>query len=263
MVEILVLAKVTVDVQAVKIDTDSNEPILKGVPMKVSDFDRNAMEEALRIKAKLGGKVKVLTAGPPEAKDQMRQLIAMGADEAHIVTDPNFGAMDYAAVSRLLAAAVRKLGKTDLILAGEASIDQYSGQMGPRIAGALGLPSISYVRRLTPDKDGILAEREMGDVVEEYKVPYPALITVTKELNEPRLPNMMQIIGASKKPITEWKSDGLGVPASELGAKVKVLGLKGITMKRKNVIFTDDAPAAAQKLVEALRNEGVLGGGAR
>jgi electron transfer flavoprotein beta subunit len=263
MAEIAVLAKVTVDVQAVKIDAETKEPILKGVPMKISDFDRNAMEEALRIKAKLGGKVRVLTAGPPAAKDQMRQLIAMGADEAYFVTDSGFGTLDYAAISRLLVAAIKKMGKIDLIVAGEASIDQYSGQMGPRVAGALGIPSVSYVRKLTPEKDAVLAEREMGDIVEEYRVPYPALITVTKEINEPRLPNMMQIIGASKKPITEWNAEGLGVPAPELAPKVQLLGLKGITMKRKNIIFTDEPPAAAQKLVEALRKEGILGGGAQ
>jgi electron transfer flavoprotein beta subunit len=263
MVEIAVLAKVTVDVQAVKIDAETNEPILKGVPLKISDFDRNAMEEALRIKAKLGGKVRVVTAGPPEAKDQMRQLIAMGADEAHFVTDPGFGAMDYAAVCKLLAAALKKLGKLDLVLAGEASIDQYSGQMGPRLAGAMGLPSVSYVRKITPEKDAVIVEREMGDIVEEYRVPYPALVTVTKEINEPRLPNMMQIISASKKPITEWKPEALGVTAPELVPRTQILGLKGITMKRKNILFTDEPPAAAQKLVEALRNEGVLGGGAR
>jgi electron transfer flavoprotein beta subunit len=151
----------------------------------------------------------------------------------------------------------------DLILAGEASIDQYSGQMGPRLAGALGMPSISYVRKMTPEKDAVLVEREMGDMVEEYRVPYPALVTVTKEINEPRLPNMMQIIGASKKPITQWNAEGLGVPAPELAAHMNVLGLNGITMKRKNILFTDEPAAAAQKLVDALRNEGVLGGGAR
>jgi len=263
MVEIAVLAKITVDVQAVKIDAETNEPILKGVPLKVSDFDRNAMEEALRIKARLGGKVRVLTAGPPEAKDQMRQLIAMGADEAHFVTDPGFGSMDYAAVCRLLAAALAKLGKLDIVLAGEASIDQYSGQMGPRVAGAMGIPSISHARKMTPEKESVTVEREMGDIIEEYNVPYPALVTVTKEINEPRLPNMMQIIGASKKPITEWKAEGLGVPAQELAPKSSIAGLRGITMKRKNVIFTDEPPAAARNLVEALRKEGVLGGGAR
>jgi len=261
MVEIVVLAKATVDVQAVKIDADTNEPILKGVPMKVSDFDRNAMEEALKIKAKLGGKVRLITAGPPEAKDQMRQLIAMGAEEAYLVTDPGYSTMDYAAVCRLLAEAVKKLGKTDLVLAGEASIDQYSGQMGPRVAGALGIPSISYARKLTPEKDAIAVEREMGELVEEYRVPYPVLITVNKEMNEPRLPNMMQIIGASKKPITEWKAEALGIPAAELAPRVKLVGLKGMVMKRKNILFTDEPPAAAQKLVEALRREGVLGGG--
>lgn len=261
MVEIAVLAKVTVDVQAVKIDADTNEPILKGVPMKVSDFDRNAMEEALKIKAKLGGKVRLVTAGPPEAKEKMRELIAMGAEEAYLVTDPAFATLDYAAVCRLLVASLKKLGSMDLILAGEASIDQYSGQMGPRVAGALGIPSISYVRKLTADKDSVVAEREMGELVEEFKVPYPVLITVNKEMNEPRLPNMMQIIGASKKPITEWRAEALGVPAAELAPRVRLSGLMGMVMKRKNVLFADEPPVAAQKLVEALRKEGVLGGG--
>ena len=259
--EIAVLAKATVDVSSVKIDADTNEPILKGVPMKVSDFDRNALEEALRIKAKLGGKVRVITAGPPEARDQLRQLIAMGAEEAYLVTDPVFASLDYAAVSKLLAAALGKLGKMDLVLTGEASIDQYAGQMGPRVAGALGIPSISYVRKITPDKEGLVVEREMGDLVEEFRVPYPALLTVTKEINEPRLPNMMQIIAASKKPITEWKADALGVAPSGLVPRMLLLSVKGIVMKRRNIIFADEPPAAARKLVEALRKEGVLGGG--
>ena len=263
MVEIAVLAKVTVDVSAVKIDADTNEPILKGVPLKVSDFDRNAMEEALRVKAKLGGKVRLVTAGPAEAKDQMRSLIAMGADEAYLVTDQAFATLDYAAVSALLAAAVKKLGKTDLVLCGEASIDQYSGQMGPRLGAMLGMPHIAYIRKLTADKESVVVEREVGDLVEEYKVPYPALLTVTKEINEPRLPNMMQIIGASKKPITEWKAEALGIPAAELAPRTRLVRLKGITMKRKNLLFTDEPPEAARKLVDALRNEGVLGGGAR
>ena len=261
MVEIVVLAKSTVDVQAVKIDTETNEPILKGVPLKVSDFDRNAMEEALRIKAKLGGKVRVLTAGPPEAKDQMRQLIAMGADEAYLVTDPNYAALDYSAISKLLVAAIRKLGKTDLVLAGEASIDQYSGQMGPRVAGALGYPSVSYVRKTTPEKEGIVVEREMGEQVEEYRVPYPALVTVTKEINEPRLAPMMMLIAASKKPITEWKADALGLQAADLAPRMKNIGLRAMVMKRKNILFSDEPPVAAQKLVEALRKEGVVGSG--
>ncbi|MBM4248654.1 MAG: electron transfer flavoprotein subunit beta/FixA family protein [Euryarchaeota archaeon] len=261
MVETVVVAKVTVDVQAVKMDADTSEPILKGVPLKVSDFDKNAMEEALRTKAKLGGKVRVVTAGPPEARDKLRELIAMGAEEAYLVTDARFSELDYAAVGKLLAAAIRKLGKIDLVLAGEASIDQYSGQMGPRLAGALGVPSVSYVRKLTPDKEGLVAEREMGDLVEEYRLPYPALVTLTKEINEPRLPNMMQIIGASKKPITEWRADTLGVAPAELEPAVRLAGLRGIVMKRRNVLFADEPPEAARKLVEALRGEGVLGGG--
>jgi len=259
----LVLAKHTVDISAVKIDAETNEPILKGVPTKMSDFDRNAMEEALKIKAKLGGKVKLLTVGAPEAKDQMRSLIAMGADETYLVTDPGYAQMDYFAISKLLGAAITKLGKVDIILAGEASIDLYSGQMGPRVAGVLGIPSVSYVRKITPDKDKLIVEREMGDIIEEYIVPMPALITVTKEINEPRLPNMMQILGAAKKPITEWKLDALGLAAADIAPKTKVLKMKGLTMKRKNVIYADEPPQAALKLVEALRNEGVLGGGAK
>ncbi|MEM2977407.1 MAG: electron transfer flavoprotein subunit beta/FixA family protein [Thermoplasmata archaeon] len=262
MVELVVLAKVTQDVQAVKIDPETNEPILRGVPLKVSDFDLNAMEEALRIKAKLGGRVRLLTAGGPEARDQMRRLIAMGADEAILVTDPAVATMDYCSISKLLAAAVRKLGKFDLILCGEASIDLYSGQMGPRVAGALGIPSVSYIKKLTAEKEGVVVEREMGDELEELRLPYPALVTVGKELNEPRLPPMMQLIAASRKPIAEWKAGDLGLSQEELAPAMKTESLRGVVMKRKNVIFSGEPAEAAKSLVAALKKEGIIGGGA-
>ncbi len=262
MVELVVLAKVTQDVQAVKMDAETNEPILRGVPLKVSDFDKNAMEEALRVKARLGGRVRLLSAGGPEAKEQMRSLIAMGADEAVLVTDPGLPNMDYCAVSKLLVAAIKKMGKIDLILCGEASIDLYSGQMGPRVAGALGIPSVSYVKKLTADAQGVVVEREMGDVIEEHRLPYPALVTATKELNEPRLPKLMEILAATRKPIAEWGAGDLGLAPEELAPAVKTEGLTGIVMKRKNVLITGEPPEAAKMLVDALKKEGVIGGGA-
>ncbi|HEC81254.1 MAG TPA: electron transfer flavoprotein beta subunit/FixA family protein, partial [Thermoplasmatales archaeon] len=160
---IVVCAKQVVDVSEIKVDPSTKKPVLQGVPQKISDIDKNAVEEAIKIKEKHGGKVTVLTVSSSDAKERVKELLAMGADEAVIVSAPENA--DYNVVSKLLAAAIKKLGGYDLVLCGEASIDLFSGQMGPRLAGLLGIPQITYARRVDAGKDKVVAERDVGDVV--------------------------------------------------------------------------------------------------
>jgi electron transfer flavoprotein beta subunit len=250
---IIVCAKQVVDVSEMKVDPNTNKPILQGIPQKISDIDKNAMEEAIKIKDKLGGKITVVTIGPSDAKERIKELLAMGADEGVLVSQPQNH--DYYVVSNLLASAIKKISEYDIILCGEASIDMFSGQIGPRLAGLLGIPQITYAQNLNAEKDKVSAERNMGDKAVTTESTYPVLITVTKEINEPRLPSLMQILGAANKPINEWTDDSL---TGGLNPKVEILELKGVSMQRKNIVYKDDLDESISKLVDSLAKEGVL-----
>lgn len=253
--DIIVCAKQVLDVSEIKVDKNTNKPILEGVPKKISDIDKNALEEAIRIKEAHGGKITVLTVSESDAKETIKEMLAMGADDAIIVRSPENA--DYYTISKILAGAIKKIGKYDLILCGEASIDLFSGQIGPRIAGLLDIPQITYVQKITAEKDKIIAERNLGDEMVRIESPYPVVVTVTKEINEPRLPSLMQILGAANKPINEWSYDTVVTEGIE--PKIETLEIKGVTMERKNIIFEDDIDEAVTKLVDALGKEGLLG----
>ena len=250
---IIVCAKQVVDVSEMKVDSNTKKPILRGVPQKISDIDKNAMEEAIKIRDKHGGKITVVTVGPSDAKERIKELLAMGADEGVLIPIPD--KCDYRVVSTLLAEAIKKIGEYDIVLCGEASIDMFSGQIGPRLAGLLNIPQITYAQSINADKDKAVAERNMGDKSVTTESSFPVLITVTKEINEPRLPSLMQILGAANKPINEWSADSL---TKKLEPKVETLELKGVSMERKNIVYKDDVEDSVNKLVDSLAKEGVL-----
>jgi len=250
---IIVCAKQVVDVSEMKIDSSTKKPILQGVPQKISDIDKNAMEEAIKIKDKHGGKITVLTVGPADAKERIKELLAMGADEGILIPYPD--KYDYHVVSNLLTEAIKKIGEYDIILCGEASIDLFSGQIGPRLAGLLDIPQITYAQSVNAEKDKITADRNMGDKSVTTESSYPVLITVTKEINEPRLPSLMQILGAANKPINDWTVESL---ADGLNPKIDAVELNGVSMERKNIIYKDDVDESVKNLVDSLAKEGVL-----
>jgi electron transfer flavoprotein beta subunit len=250
---IIVCAKQVVDISEMKIDKSTNTPIMTGLDKKVNEIDKNAMEEAIKIKTALGGKITVVTVGEPDAKERIKELLAMGADEGVLVNPPD--ALDYAQLTTLLSGAVKKIGEYDLILCGEASTDMFSGQVGPRLAGMLDIPQITYAQKIDASTEKITAERNLGDTVVTMEAPFPVLVSVTKEINEPRLPSLMEILASANKPIHEWSVDDLGVTLEE---KVIATDLQGISMDRKQEIFKDDSDASIQKLVDNLMKDGVL-----
>ena len=252
---IIVCAKQVVDVSEMKFDSSTKKPILQGVSQKISDIDKNAMEEAIKIKDKHGGKITVLTVGPANAKERIKELLAMGADEGVLVVA--LDNIDYHMTATLLAEAVKKIGAYDMILCGEASVDLFSGQIGPRLAGLLNIPQITYAMKVTAEKNSVTAEQNMGKNVVTSESTYPVLITVTKEINEPRLPSLMQILGAANKPINEYTAEAL---VKDVKPIVETIDLKGVSMERKNVIYKNDLDDSVEQLVNSLAKEGVLGG---
>jgi len=252
---IIVCAKQIPDISEMKIDPSTNKPILKGTPQIVNDIDKNAMEEAIKIKEKNGGKITVLTISSEDPKERVKELLAMGADEAVIVKASEN--MDYHMTAQLISESVKKIGEYDLILCGEASVDLFSGQIGPRVAGLLNIPQLTYAQKVDSEKDKITAERNTGDQMVTAEAKYPALVTVTKEINEPRLPSLMEILAAANKPIKEWTADSI---KNDLKTLVDTVELKGVSMERKNIIYKDDLDESVNKLVDNLAKEGVLGG---
>ena len=250
---IIVCAKQVADLSEMKIDPSTKKPILTGIAQKVNDIDKNAMEEAIKIKDKHGGKITTITIGPADAKERIKELLAMGADEGILINPPE--KHDYRIIANLIAGAVKKIGEYDIVICGEASVDQFSGQIGPRVAGLLSIPQITYAQELNVDKDKITAERNMGETAVTSESTYPVMLTVTKEINEPRLPSLMQILAAAQKPINEWTADSLD---AKIESKVETVELKGISMERKNILYQNNLDESVGKLVESLQKDGLL-----
>ncbi len=256
--DIVVCVKTNPDLQMVRIK--NREAVTEAVPYKIGDLEKNALEAAVVLRDAVGGKVTALclAEGNRKAAEDIKVALAMGADEAVVIDDPALAAPDQAAVAAALAAAVRKIGACDLLLFGEGSSDNYTGQVGARVAELLGLPQIGYARKLEAADDGVVrCERSMDDMIETLEAPLPAVVTVVSEINEPRIPGLMQIMKAKSKPLQVWALADLGLDAP---APVReIVSNLAEEQDRKNILFEGTAAEQADAFVNALIKEGVLG----
>jgi len=260
---IIVCLKQAIDVNQLKADPSTRRLVTAGVSRKISDFDKNALEEAVRLKEKLGGEIVTVTASGEDAKTSIREALAIGADKGYFINDEALLDSDTLATSFVLAEAVRKIGQFDLILCGEASIDGFSAQVGPRIAELLNIPVITYARKISLEGNVVTVERTLEDRYETVKTKTPAIVTVTKEINEPRIPSLMAIMKASKKEIVTWKLADINVPlkkVGETGSGVRIMDVLAPKVERKRIVIEGENPAEiAEKLVKALIQEGMVG----
>jgi len=209
----------------VKINPETHTLMREGVAAIINPFDMYAIEEALRLKARTGGTVTAISMGPPQADSALREAIAMGADEGILVSDRAFAGSDTWATSYTLAMAIRKLEDCKVILCGKQASDGDTAQVGPGIAAHLDLPQITYVRKIEEINDkAIVAERLLEDGTEVIEAPLPCLLTVVKEINEPRLPSLKGKMASKKAVIPTWK-------AADLQCDPKCLGLEGSPTK--------------------------------
>jgi electron transfer flavoprotein beta subunit len=261
MPNIVVLAKQVFYTQDLRIDRANKKIITEGVARVINESDKNAIEEAVRLKEKHGGKITVLTMGPPQVKEALREAIAMGADEGYMLTGPEFENSDAHATAVALSAAIKKIGQFEIILCGETSEDQYSFQVGPRTAENLNLPQITYAVKITPQDGRVVVDRNLEDSYETVESELPAFITVSREINEPRLPTLMAIMAASKKPMIAWTANDLGLKPSELGREgsfTEPLRSTVATGERKRIVIQGEPQEAAEKLASTLVSEGVV-----
>ena len=257
---IVVCMKQIVDLEQIRIKPDSRQPVLDGLPVLFGDFDKCALEESVRVKEKHGGKVTAVAAGSAKLKDTIKEALAIGADEAVILTDPEFQGADTMGSAKLLAKAIEKIGEYDLILLGDGSADNYSGEIPPRLAELLALPQVGAVRQIEVLDGAVRATRDLEEALEVVEVELPAVVAVTSELNTPRLPPLSAILKAGRKPLHVWGLDDVGVTTDEVGpavSTVEVLSNLAPVQDRKGVIFEDPEEGVGE-LVKALRAEGAL-----
>jgi len=221
----VVCIKQVPDTTDVRIDPKTNTLMREGVQSIINPFDMYAIEEGLRLKAKLGGKVTALTMGPPQAEAALREAISMGVDEGILVSDRAFAGSDTWATSYTLAMALKKIGDYSVVIFGKQASDGDTAQVGPGVATHLDLPQITYVRKVEEiDESRIVAERLLEAGYEVIESPLPCVLTVVKEINEPRLPSLKGKMAAKKAEITKWG-------AAEIAAEAEKLGLDGSPTK--------------------------------
>jgi electron transfer flavoprotein beta subunit len=224
----IICIKQVPDTAEIKINPETNTLMREGVPSIINPFDLHALEAGLQIRDKLGGKVTVLTMGPPQAESSLREAISIGADDAVLLTDRAFAGSDTWATSYTLAQAIKKIG-ADIIFCGKQAIDGDTAQVGPETAEFLNIPHIAYVKKIEEVKnDYIRVQRLMDEGYDIVESSIPVLLTVVKELNEPRMPSLKGKMAAKK---TEIKK----MSAAEIGAEPNNLGLKGSPTQVKNI----------------------------
>ncbi|OGS21866.1 MAG: electron transfer flavoprotein subunit beta [Elusimicrobia bacterium RIFOXYA2_FULL_39_19] len=202
----------------VKIDSNTNTLKREGVESIINPFDEYAIEEAVRLKERTGGKVTVITMGPPQAENALREALSRGCDEGILVSDRAFAGADTLATSYTLAQTIRKIGEFDVIICGKQASDGDTAQVGPGVAEKLNIPHIAYVGKVEDIKPGTMkVQRMMEDGHDIFDVSLPALITVVKEINNPRLPSLKGMIFSKKAVIKKWTAADISADADKIG----------------------------------------------
>jgi electron transfer flavoprotein beta subunit len=215
---ILVCIKQVPDTSEVKIDKETNTLIREGIPSIINPFDLHAIEEGVRLKTAHGGKVTVMTMGPPQAEEALKESIALGADEVILLSDRAFAGADTWATSLTLAAAIRKMDPVDIIICGRQAIDGDTAQVGPGIAEHLSIGHITSVRKISWEAEsGFTVERLTDDGHEVLTGKSPLLVSVVREINQPRMPSMKGLMKAKKTQIPVWNHEYLELAPETIG----------------------------------------------
>ncbi len=254
---IIVCVKQVPDTTEVKVDPKTGTLIRDGVPSILNPFDQFALEEAVRLRSQYGGEVVALSMGPPQARTALMKCLALGADKAILLSDRTFAGSDTWATSYIIATAIRKLGKFDLIMCGQQAIDGDTAQVGPELAQNLGIPQVTYVEKVEAiEGNRITAKSVSEDGYHIVETKLPALLTCSTPSNfEYTNPPMIGIMKASKKPFETWTANEVGGDKSKMGLQgspTQVMRVYSPPVKGKGVLITGEPDAAVKKLVSLL-----------
>lgn len=252
---IYVLLKQTFDTEE-RIVITNGEVSDDGVKYVINPYDEYAVEEALRQKEQHGGTITVLSAGPERTAEALRTALAMGADEAVLITDDRIAADEFS-VSKVLAAYLGKQSP-DLILGGNFSVDSGGGQVAVRVAQLLGVPHVSSITKLMISGETAVVQRDSEGDTETVELSLPALFTAQQGLNDPRYPSLPGIMKAKKKPFQTLSLDDLGISESDIEPKTRRLSLTLPPARKAGQMMKGDMPQQAAELVQLLRTEAKL-----
>ncbi|MBL8966521.1 MAG: electron transfer flavoprotein subunit beta/FixA family protein [Spirochaetaceae bacterium] len=259
---IVVCVKQVPDTTEVRIDPVTGTLVREGIPSIINPDDKGGLEAALVLKEKVGARVTVLSMGPPQADLALREALAMGADEAILLSDARFGGADTWATSSTLAAALRKL-EWDLVICGRQAIDGDTAQVGPQVAEHLGVPQVSYASELSLEADGkaVVVKRVFEDGYQRVRAKLPCLVTALKDMNTPRYMSVAGVFDAYKAEIKIWKLEDLDVDPANIGLKgsptrVKKSYTKGT--KSAGKVYEVDPKEGARIIVENLKERFII-----
>jgi len=266
MADIIVPIKQVPDMERVKFDTESGRVDRSSAAGEINPFDLNALETAVQLKEKLGGTVTTISMGPPQAESSVRDSLSRGADRGILLVGKEFAGADTWATSYTLASAIKKLGKFDIIVCGEKTVDGDTGQVGPEIGEWLGIPPIAYVSKVREASAGsvtVVCVMESDRYI--ISSPMSVLITVTKDINSPRLPSFADKMKARKATIETWGAADLAdvADAANFGLKGSPTRLNKVVVPseegRKGEVFRGTPEDAAKNVADALQKLGLLG----
>ncbi|MBO3809424.1 MAG: electron transfer flavoprotein subunit beta/FixA family protein [Candidatus Brockarchaeota archaeon] len=228
----------------------------------INDSDKNALEAALQLKEKLNSKVVAVSMGPLKAEDALREALAMGVDDAVLISDRRLRGSDTLATSYVLYKAIKKLGSFDLILCGAESSDGGTAQVGPELAEYLGIPQATFVEEFEVDGDYITLKRRVDGGYEKLRLAMPALLTVLKNANKPRATTFSGILRAVNKPIATWSLDDVGAEADKAGlagSPTRIMKVEKISLKRRRILIEGKGiEEIVNNLLRRLREDGIV-----
>lgn len=264
--KIIVLIKQVPDMENVKFDREKGRIDRSSAGTEINPFDLNALEAAVKIKEKTNGAVIALTMGPPKAEEALREAMARGADDGILLSDRKFGGADVKATSRTLAAAIKKIDKFDLVFAGIQTVDGDTGQIGPEVAEYLNISHVSNVEDIKDfTKNHIDVVSNIFGGIYIKRASYPVLVTVTKDVNVPRLPSFKNKMAARKADITKWSYEDLKdfIKEEEIGSNGSATKVKRIEVpsipSRMGKIFRDNNQDAVYEIIKVCKKMKVLG----
>lgn len=244
----------------IKIDPETNTLVREGVESIINPFDTYALEEGVRLKERCGGKVTAITMGPPQAENALRETISLGADEAILISDRVFAGSDTWATSYVLSRALAKIADYDVIICGKQTLDGDTGQVGSGLSEMLGVPFVAYVSKIDEIKEGyIRVHRMVEEGYEVLEMALPAVITVVKEINVPRLPSLRGSMKAKTAQIPVWTAADIGVEedkAGIAGSPTRVVKIFFPKREHKSKMLQGTSEEQVGQLVERL--EGIL-----
>jgi electron transfer flavoprotein beta subunit len=256
---IIVCIKQVPNTTQVRINPETNTLMREGVESIINPFDMYAIEEGMRLREKLGGKVTVITMGPVQAEAALREAVSLGCDEAVLISDRRFAGSDTWATSYVLSQAIKKIKDFDLVLCGKQASDGDTAQVGPGIATFLDIPQVTYVKRIE-EIGGKRArvEKMTEEGFEIIETPIPCLFTVVKEINEPRLPSLKGKMRAKKIDIIKWNADDMDCEYEKLGldaSPTRVMKIFTPPPRKGGVILKGDTGDVTEKLALELKKE--------